>query len=338
MAVPARSIVPYAQFEVLGEARSIIEQEAKALQSLTAKLNEDFCDAVDAIGRMSGRLMVLGMGKAGLIGQKLAATFSSTGTPAYFVHPGEAIHGDLGCLQPGDVAIVLSNSGETEEVSRLLPLIQNFDIPIIAITASNMNTLSRQATYVLEIGRLPEAGLHGLPPTTSTTAMLAMGDALALCVARQKNFGPENFATFHPGGSLGRKLTPVTEIMRSGDELRIAHDRESIRSVISHNNTKARRTGAVILVDDQGCLSGLFTDSDLVRLLEKRSENLLDGPIQDVMTKSPRTISESALVSDVLGLLRQTKLSEIPVVDAEDRPVGLVDITDIVALFPSALE
>jgi arabinose-5-phosphate isomerase len=274
------------------------------------------------------------MGKAGLIGRKIAATLSSMGTPAQFLHPAEAVHGDVGCLRREDVLLALSNSGETDELCRLLPVVRRLAVPIVAITAADNSTLGSQADVVIRLGRLREAGPFGLAPTTSTTAMLAIGDALALGVSRLKGFTPQQFAVFHPGGSLGRQLATVGEVMRRGDQLRIARDDATIREVFVSLGHPGRRTGAVMLVDDAGRLSGLFTDSDLARLLEQHREFQLDHAIREVMTVRPVTIGPAAPLTEAVDVLSSRKISELPVVDEEHRPIGLIDITDVIALLP----
>lgn len=331
---PKRTFIPNSEFEQLREGRAVIEAEAAALQRIANQLDTQFCAAVDLISRCEGTLVVTGMGKAGLIGRKIAATLSSTGTPSFFLHPGEAVHGDMGSIRPQDILLVLSNSGETEEVCRILPTISRLDVPIISMTSSSHNRLAVESDIVLQIGRLPEAGLHGLPPSTTTTAMLAMGDALAIVIAKSKGFTPDEFALNHPAGSLGKKLTPVSDIMRKGDELRVASETQTVREIFSCIHAPGRRTGAVMLVDEAGTLSGLFTDSDLAKLLELNRNDDLDAPVSKVMTEHPQTISPSTLLSEVVEILSDKKLSELPVIDENHCPIGLVDITDVIGLMP----
>lgn len=331
-----RPLIPFSEVEQLREARAIVRMEADALHGLAQRLDASFCAALQLLHDCSGHVVVTGMGKAGLIGQKIAATLSSTGTRALFLHPAEAVHGDLGCLHPHDVVLALSNSGETEELRRLLPLLQRMEIPIVAITASDRSTLGSAASITLRLGRLQEAGPYGLAPSTTTTAMLAVGDALALVLSRMKGFTPQLFAQFHPGGSLGEKLRRVDQVMRKADELRIAQDHQTVRQVLQRVNRPGRRTGAVMLVNEHGQLTGLFTDSDLVRLLEQHRESQLDRPISEVMTSDPLTVAPDALLHDVLSLLSRHKFSEVPVIDASRRPVGLIDITDLIGLVPTA--
>jgi arabinose-5-phosphate isomerase len=329
--VAERTVIPFGEFEVLREAREVIDDEARALLRVSAGLDEEFCKAVDLLGRCTGCVVVTGMGKAGLIGRKIAATLSSTGTRAHFLHPAEAAHGDLGCLAVDDVLIVLSNSGETDEVRRILPSVGRFGIAIIAITARRSSTVGRSASATIELGRLREAGPQGLAPSTTTTAMLAVGDALALVVGRRKGFTPQQFALYHSGGSLGAMLKSVGEIMRTGDQLRIAEETKSIRDVLAESSRPGRRTGAVILVDTAGRLSGLFTDSDLARLLERRQDTSLDRPIAESMTRHPLQITPEILLSEAIEILSHNRISELPVVDGDGRPLGILDVTDVVA-------
>lgn len=331
-AVPESSIVSASRVAQLREAREIITHEGQALLALARRLDTRFCDAVDMLAGCRGNTLVTGIGKAGLIGRKIAATLSSTGTRAHFVHPTEALHGDLGCIGPGDVWLMLSNSGETEEICRLLPLIADQGLSVIAITASDASTLGAAADVTIQLGRMVEAGLHGLAPTTSTAAMLAVGDALALVISQVRNFTPQQFAVFHPGGSLGRRLALVKDIMRSGDQVRIANDSATIREVFVTLSRPGRRTGAVMLVDADGRLSGLFTDSDLARLLEHHRDQQFDRPISEVMTNKPLTLSPDAILEEALQLLGARHVSELPVIDTDGRPVGLIDITDLIGI------
>lgn len=328
-------LIPYTQFDQLREAREILKLESNALSDVARRLDSGFCEAVDSLLTCTGSVIVCGMGKAGLIGQKLTATLSSTGTRAHFLHPAEAVHGDLGCIHPQDILLALSNSGETEEISALLPTVKRMGVPIIAITGSERSTLGLHADIRILLGRLQEACPWGLAPTTSTTAMLAVGDALALVVARQRGFSPQQFAVFHPAGSLGRRLKSVTEIMRPLSSLRQAQASQSVREVFVSSPVPGRRSGAVLLLGEDGTLAGLFTDSDLARLMEQRRDESLDHPIRDVMTTSPVTLPTTAMFSDVVAILSERKISEIPVVNERGAPVGMIDITDVIGWLPT---
>ena len=332
------TVVPFTHLEQLREARAIIVSEGNSLCELSRRLDVRFCVAVELLAGCRGCVIVTGVGKAGLIAQKVAATLSSTGTRSYFLHPTEALHGDLGCVGCDDVWMIFSNSGETEEVTRLLPIIRGQRQPIIAITASDASTLGAQADATICLGRLIEAGAHGLAPSTSTTAMLAVGDALALVSSQLKQFTPRQFAAFHPGGSLGRRLASVRDVMRPLDQVRIAAESATIREVFVSHSRPGRRTGAVILVDERGCLSGLFTDSDLARLLEQRRDDQFDRPISEVMTVRPLTVGPEAILEEALQLLGAKHVSELPVVDADGTPVGMIDITDVIGLGSSEKE
>jgi len=328
-------IIPFSHVEQLRDARAVIEQEAGALTKFSRSLDADFCAAVETCFQCQGSVVVVGIGKAGLIGRKIAATFSSMGTPAQFLHPSEAVHGDLGCLHSEDVVLALSNSGETEEICRLLPILCRMQIPVVAITAVATSTLGSQADVVIQLGRLREAGSHALAPTTSTIFMLDLGDALALVLSQLKGFTPREFAQFHPGGSLGQRLKKVRDVMRPTGQVRIDSQKATTRDVFVNLSQPGRRSGAVMLVDSEGRLSGLFTDSDLARLLEQRREFKLDRPISEVMTPHPLTIQADRMLSEAIGILSDTKVSELPVVDAADRPIGLIDITDVIGLMPA---
>jgi arabinose-5-phosphate isomerase len=279
-------------------------------------------------------VIVAGMGKAGLIGQKIAATLASIGVRSQFVHPAEAIHGDLGRIHASDVAIVLSQSGETAETNRILPSLREFGVPIIALTCRRQSALARASDVVIDLGPLEEACPLGLAPTTTTTVMLAAGDALAVVASRMRGFSREDFARFHPGGSLGRKLSRVEDEMRPIEQCRVASDTDSVRSVFVHGRQQGRRSGAIMLVDRDGRLSGLFTDSDLARLFENHHESAFDEPIASVMTRSPKTARRGTRLMDAVDLMAAHKISELPVVDDSGVPLGMLDVTDIVGLFP----
>jgi len=331
----AQPLAPgFAEQETVRLGREVIVTEAAALAELGAKLDANFYHAVELLRAIEGNLLVTGMGKAGLIGQKLVATFASTGTRAHFLHPAEAIHGDLGRVHRQDVVLVLSQSGETGEVVGLLPALKRLGTPLIAISASAESTLGQAADVMIPLGHLDEACHLGLAPSTSTTAMLAIGDALALVVSQQKGFRAEDFAQFHPGGSLGLKLSHVEEHMRGLHECRVARADETIRGVLVACTKPGRRTGAIILVDAEGRLVGLFTDSDLARLIESRNDGALDRPIGEAMMKLPTTVELGAKMSVAMEILGERKISELPVVDAAGCPQGIIDVTDVLSLLP----
>jgi arabinose-5-phosphate isomerase len=331
--VPAR-LTP---FEQLRYARQILQVESRTLQQVAKRLGQEFCRAVEYLGQCRGSVIVTGMGKAGLIGQKIMATLASTGTPAHYLHPAEAVHGDLGRIHPEDVVLVLSQSGETEEVVRLLPPLAELGVPILAITGRAESRLGRAAAVVIELGGLEEACPLGLAPSSSTTAMLAVGDALALVTSRMRGFGREDFARLHPAGSLGLKLSKVEEHMRPLAQCRVASQEETVRQVLVRVRVPGRRTGATMLIDAEGRLAGIFTDSDLARLFERRRDGDLDAPIRGVMTRTPLKVQLGAMMTEAVAMMAQRKISELPVVDGDGRPLGMIDVTDVVGLLPREL-
>jgi arabinose-5-phosphate isomerase len=278
------------------------------------------------------------MGKAGLVGQKLAATLASTGTPAFPLHPAEALHGDLGRIRANDLVVALSQSGETEEVLRLIPALRRLGACLIAITERAASSLGRAADLCIALGPVEEACPLGLAPSASTTVLMAVGDALALLVSRLRDFTPEDFALFHPGGSLGRRLTRVEEVMRTGKQLRRAHLKETVRAVFVRLAGPRRRSGAVLVEDDQSLLLGIFTDSDLARLFENHQELEVDRPIAEVMTTDPFRIRVGATLAEAVEVMKTHKISELPVVDRGNRLVGLIDVTDLIGLVPADFE
>jgi arabinose-5-phosphate isomerase len=321
-------------FEQLRLARDIVRHEGDSLVRLARQLDDSFCAAVDLIASCPGNVLVCGMGKAGLIGQKIAATLASTGTRAFFLHPAEALHGDLGRVCAADVALVLSQSGETAEVLQVLPAFEAAGASVVAITCRGQSSLARQATATICLGAIDEAGPLALAPTATTTAMLAVGDALALVVSEMRGFCREDFARNHPGGSLGRHLMRVEQAMRPLAECRVARDAETARNVFIERRRAGRRSGAIMLVDEAGVLSGIFTDSDLARLFERARESELDGPMARLMTRHPKRIVAGAMLADAVHLMANSKISELPVVDAAGIPLGMLDVTDLVPLLP----
>ena len=333
-AVPETAWIPHGDVERLREAREILRDEGQAILDVAKRLDAGFCAAVQLLRDCRGAVVVTGMGKAGHVGRKLSATLASTGTRSHFLHPAEAVHGDLGSVSSEDLVLALSHSGETDELNRILPRIKTMGATLVAITASEESTLGRHADVTIALGKQREVDRLGLAPSTSTTVMLAVGDALALVVSHERGFTRQQFAFNHPAGALGRKLCRVSEVMRCGDQLRTASATQTVRDVFVNRGRPGRRTGAVILVDNEGVLVGLFTDSDLVRLLETHRENQVNRPISEVMTANPRTIRPDALLGDAVELLAKHHISELPVVDDRGHPVGLIDITDVIGLVP----
>lgn len=321
---------PFRRQEVLHSARVIVRAEADALSQLADHLDTSFCTAVELVYDTRGCVIVTGMGKAGLVGKKIAATLTSTGTRSHFMHPAEAIHGDLGRVHQDDSALMLSQSGETAEVVQILPSLAATGVPVIAITGRPRSTVARSAAAVIDLGPLEEACPLGLAPSTSTTAMMAVGDAVALVVSQMRGFRAEDFARFHPGGSLGQKLRRVDDSMRPLPECRIDADTKTVRDVIVACSKPGRRTGAIMLTDEAGRLTGIFTDSDLARLFERHHEDALDRPIRNVMTARPCAVSSGTRLLDAVEQMADRKFSELPVVDAARCPIGLLDVTDLV--------
>jgi arabinose-5-phosphate isomerase len=315
-------------------ARQVLRSEASALEQVADRLDDSFLQAVDLMYCCPGRIALTGTGKSADVGQKIAGTLNSTGTRAYFLDATRAVHGDLGMVHPNDVVLALSHSGESEEVVRLLPSLRQLALAVIGLTSNARGTLARQADVALVLGPLEEACPLGLAPSTSTTAMIAVGDALAFVLARMREFTHEDFARFHPAGSLGRKLLKVETVMRRGAELRLAGRDETVRAVFAQARRRGRRTGAVMLTDAAGRLCGLFTDSDLARLFEQRRDAAFDRTIHEVMTPDPITVAVGTRLGDAVELLSRRKISELPVVDGEGKPVGLLDITDLIGLAP----
>ncbi len=315
-------------------ARQIVRAEALALQQVADRLDNAFLKAIELFYGCPGRIAVTGTGKSADVGQKIAGTLNSTGTRAYVLDSTRAMHGDLGMVHPNDVVLALSYSGESEEIVRLLGPLRQLALAVVALTGSGDSTLARGADVALVIGPLQEACPLGLAPSTSTTAMIAVGDALAFVLLQMREFTREDFARFHPAGSLGRKLLKVEALMRKGTDLRLASAQQTVRAVFAQDHGRGRRTGAVMLTEDDGRLCGLFTDSDLARLFEARRDAALDRPIAEVMTRDPVTVALGTRVVDAVEIICRRKISELPVVDAAGRPAGLLDITDLIGLVP----
>ncbi|MBI2807991.1 MAG: KpsF/GutQ family sugar-phosphate isomerase [Planctomycetes bacterium] len=316
----------------LDYARQIVRGEAAALLSVADRLDQSFLDAVELFHRCPGRICITGTGKSADVGQKIAGTLNSTGTRAYTLDATRAVHGDLGMIHQDDVVLALSLSGETEEIVKLLPSLRQLAMAIVGLTSNENSTLAKSSDVALVLGPLEEVCPLGLAPSTSTTAMITVGDALAFVLMRMREFTHEDFARFHPAGSLGRKLLKVEAIMRQGAEFRIAAADKTIREVFAQEKRKGRRTGAVVLIDAEGKLTGLFTDSDLARLFEQHRDAAFDRPICEVMTPRPITVQVGTRLTDALDILRNRKISELPVVDAAGKPVGMIDITDLIGL------
>ena len=319
----------------LAYARHVLEVEADALRRLQGRIGDDFLKVARLFYRCRGNVVTSGIGKAGIIAQKISATLASTGTPSQFLHAAEAVHGDLGRVRPNDIVLILSYGGETSEVTRLVGQLEKMKVPIVAMTGAEDSTLARKAKVLLGLGRIDEACPMGLAPSATTTAMLALGDALALTILKMRQrdgrFSRESFALYHPGGSLGRQLVMIEAVMRRGSALPVARDHLTIRKALARFRAMRRRSGAICLVDARGKLTGIFTDADLRRLLEAGQSDALDRPISEVMTRNPKFVRVDGTAADAIEIINRYFIEEIPVIDRRGRLVGLVDVQDLFA-------
>lgn len=314
---------------MLETAKKVLKIEAEAVMALIDRIDGDFSRAVEMVLACQGRVVITGMGKSGHICQKIAATMASTGTPALFLHPAEGIHGDLGMLMKGDVVIAISNSGETEEVVKILPVIKRMGLPLITMSGNPASTLAKAGDVSLDISITEEACPLGLAPTASTTATLAMGDALAVTLLVQRGFREEDFALFHPGGALGKRLLlRVEEIMHSGGDIPLVAPQTPLREALFEITSK--KLGITGVADGQGRLVGVFTDGDLRRVIEKGFE-ALNGPIDEVMARNPKRILRSNLAAKALQKMEEHSITSLFVFDSEESPVpvGIVHLHDL---------
>lgn len=315
------------KINVLRRAKEVLDIEAKAVEVLKLRIGDNFKRALDLMLKSKGRVVVSGMGKTGIIAQKFSATLASTGTPSLFLHCAEAIHGDLGKVTADDIVIILSNSGSSEEMKQLLPLLKKIGSKIIALTGNMNSLLAKYSDVVLDVSVKKEACPLGLAPTASTTAALAMCDALAVCLLELKGFKEKDFAFYHPGGLLGKRLIlKVEDIMRKAEANPIVNEDKRISEVLV-KITKAR-AGSASVINKQGKLVGIFTDGDLRRHLEI-DPDLAKRKVKDVMTKHPTTVGQFILAAEAMRILKDKKIDELPVVDNNKRPVGLLDVQDL---------
>jgi arabinose-5-phosphate isomerase len=314
-------------------AKSILRAESEAIEKVAAQLDQTFTLAVHEISNISpvSKLIVTGMGKAGFIAMKISATFASIGLPSFYLHPAEAIHGDLGRFTKNDIVLVLSNSGETPEILRILPHLKLVGCPVIGITAERESTLSSQSDIAVCYGKHAEVEPLKVAPTVSTTIMLAVGDALAMAVAHKRGINHEDFARFHPGGALGKSLTLVSKVMRQGPRHCVVKDDTLVRDVIRIMIETPGRPGAATVVDQQGRLKGILTDGNVRRCLSHGAE-FLEQPVSLVMGSNPKTVSSNRLIEEALHIISEFAIDELVVVDADGLPVGQIDIQDIIAL------
>jgi arabinose-5-phosphate isomerase len=313
--------------EGVREARRVLAIEASAVAALADRLDSRFDRALDLLGACRGKVVVTGMGKSGLICRKIAATLTSTGTPAFFLHAAEAAHGDAGVFMKGDVVLALSSSGETDEMVRLLPLIKRLDLPLIALTGEVTSTLARAADVVLDVSVGEEACPMGLAPTASTTAALALGDALAVALLSRKGFGQQDFAILHPGGTLGRRLQKVQDLMHTGDAVPLIGERAPFHETLLEITGK--RLGVTGVVDTHGALVGVITDGDLRRALE-RVNDIRAATAAEIMTRNPKTITAAALAEQAVAVMERLSITSLFVLaDDSRKPAGIIHLHDL---------
>lgn len=320
---------PDPQASIASALRTITTEQAgiaALVAALEGPLGEPFARAVSILGQLNGRAIITGVGKSGHIGKKIAATFASTGTPSYFVHPAEAIHGDLGMITRDDAIVAISWSGETAELKGIVGYSRRFSIPLIAITAGDASALARQADVVLSLPRSPEACPHGLAPTTSTLLQLAIGDALAVALLEARGFTADHFRTFHPGGQLGASLTPVGELMHTGDRMPVVSVGTKMPEAI--RTLSQKRFGCVCVIDAEGKLAGIVTDGDLSRNLDR---NLAETRVEEIMTTRPKTVPRQMLAGAAIAMLNENNIGALIVVEG-DVPVGLVHFHDLLRI------
>lgn len=316
------------EFNILSQARAVFDKEIEAVVKTRDALGEDFEKLVELVLRCSGKVVITGMGKPGHIGAKMAATLASLGTPAFFMHPGEALHGDLGMVESRDVVLLLSYSGESEEVTRLLPVLQEIGCTTVAITGKERSTLAKDCQHHVFFPEFEEACYMHLAPTSSTTALLVLGDALALTVSRMKNYTKEDYGLHHPGGALGRKLlVKVAHIMHSGEKNAVVALGSSLRSAIVEMSSKG--LSMVTIVDDSGYLKGIITDGDLRRMLEKGVDVYAES-VDNVMTRNPKWIDSRGLAVDALQKMSDLRITGMPVLDDAGNVIGSVLMQDII--------
>lgn len=321
---------------ILARGLAVLRAESDAILDAAARQGEAFVGAVEAVLDMRGRLCVTGMGKAGLIGNKIQATLASTGTLSYSIHPVDALHGDLGMIHADDVVLALSKSGSSELVE-LLPRLKETGCKIILLTAKTDSAAARHADFVLDIGQTAEACPLGLAPSSSTAAMLALGDAIALTVMEQKSVQPDQYASYHPGGALGRFLMKTSEVMRSGADCPTVCETDTLARCYEVILAAPRRAGAAAITDAEGKLAGIVTHGDFFRLFHK-ADAFAQRSVSDVMTRSPKRVSADARVTDALQIMRKHSIDELPVVDADNRLVGMIDIQDLLSRGFTVLE
>jgi len=310
-------------------AREVLDAEIKAIDQVRGRLNKSFVDALDAMERCTGRVVTSGMGKAGQIAAKISATLASTGTPSFFLHPAEALHGDLGMVRAADVVVIFSNSGESAEIAELLPFLNSMGVTLIGVTSSVRSSLGAHSDICIALGDLTEACPLGMAPTATTTAMLAIGDALALCLMKRRGFDVQDYASLHPAGALGKRALPVRAVMRTGNAVAAVGPDTVVREVIlAITQAKA---GAAAVIDSDDSVVGIFADGDLRRGLQQ-DPNFLARPVGEVMTAGCTCVTGGMRVGEVLAMLKEKRIGEAPVVDDDGKFLGMADLKGLVAL------
>ncbi|MEO0278291.1 MAG: KpsF/GutQ family sugar-phosphate isomerase [candidate division WOR-3 bacterium] len=314
--------------EIIKEGKRVIEVEIEEAKKLIDRIDENFVEAVKILAECKGRVVLTGMGKSGIIAKKIAATMASTGTPAFFLHPAEGIHGDLGMITKQDVVIAISNSGNTKEILEIIPVVKRLGIKLISLTGNPNSELAKKSDVVINVGVDKEACPLGLAPTSSTTATLIMGDALAMALLKKKGFKREDFAMVHPGGTLGKRLLlKVEDLMHTGEEIPRTNEEASMEEVVIEISSK--RLGITTVIDKDNKLLGVITDGDLRRLIEKMGKALFDAKAKDVMTKNPKHIKKEALAVEALNIMEKYSITSLVVVDDEKKVIGIIHLHDI---------
>jgi len=314
--------------DIIEVAKKVLKTEAEAISSLVERVGKEFEKAVDMIYNSKGRVVVTGMGKSGIVGKKIAATLASTGTPAFFMHPAEASHGDLGMVTSDDVVIAISNSGETEEILNLIPFLKRFNVNIISITGNNGSTLSKSSDVSIDVSVREEACPIGIVPTASTTAAMAMGDAIAVALIIKRGFKEEDFAFFHPRGSIGKKLfIKVKDLMHIGEELPVVSGETPVSKALIEMSSK--RLGHTIVVNEDDLVTGVISDGDIRRGLEKWGGQLFQMKAEEIMTKNPKTISKEELAAKALSVMEKYSITALIIKDLDGRPEGIIHLHDI---------
>ncbi len=314
--------------EIIAEGKRVVEIEAKEVSKLAERIDESFAKAVEILYQCKGRVVLTGMGKSGIIAKKIAATMASTGTPAFFLHPAEGMHGDLGMLTKGDVVVAVSNSGKTKEILDIIPIVKRLRLKLISLTGDKNSELAKKSDVVLDVSVSQEACPLGLAPTSSTTVALVMGDALAMALLKKKGFKRDDFALVHPAGSLGKRLTlRVEDLMHTDEEIPYVSEETPMKDVVIEISSK--RLGMTVVVDKDFNLKGIITDGDLRRFIEKFGKAMFDATAKDLMTRDPKIISKDALAVEALSIMEKYSITSLVVVEDQNRVEGVIHLHDI---------